>query len=240
MTGEAGVFEAFYNGAWHHPWLLWAAALAGVAVAMSRSRLHPSLRRYALALGVLSVLDAWLTSSHVYGIGAKPAPWDSVVPLFFVLAGDFRYLLVVVAGTASGRLDASARDVAAALGLTLIVPVASQLVLFALPEAWSGSRVLFLVYELMFFALAGALARFHPNVRRAAWLRPLTRYVQLYYGLWATADIVILATGADLGFALRVVPNVLYYGGLIGAIAWFAADASPATSARAGYANDRA
>jgi hypothetical protein len=46
----------------------------------------------------------------------------------------------------------------------------------------------------------------------------VSRFVLLYYGLWATADVIILATGSDLGFALRVVPNVLYYGGLIGAI----------------------
>jgi len=240
MTGEPGFFAAFYDSAWQHPWLLWAAAIAGVAIALSRSRLHPSLRRYALALGALSALDAWLTSSHVYGVGAKSAPWDSVVPLFFVLAGDFRYLLLVVAGTATGRLDASVRDVATALGLTVIVPVASQLVLWALPEAQSGSRVLFLVYEGMFFALAGALARFHPNVRRTTWLRRLTRFVQLYYGLWATADLLILATGTDLGFALRLVPNALYYGGLIGAIAWLAAQASPPTGVRGGYASDRA
>ena len=226
MASDPGFFEAFYATAWQHPWLLWAAALAGVAVALSRSTLHPSLRRYALALGVLSALDAWLTSSHVYGIGPKSPPWDSFVPLFFVLAGDFRYLLLAVAGTPDGRLAASARGVATALGLTVIVPIASQLVLASLPEPWSGSRVLFLVYELMFFALAGALAKWHPNVAGTAWLRSLTRYVQLYYGLWATADIVILATGSDLGFALRVVPNVLYYGGLIGAIAWLGARAN--------------
>jgi hypothetical protein len=239
MTGEPGLFEAFYDSAWQHPWLLWAAAIAGVAFALSQSRLHPSLRRYALALGVLSGLDAWLTSSHVYGDGAKSVPWDSVVQLFFVLAGDFRYLLLVVAGSATGRLDASARDVATALGFTMIVPIASQLVLWALPEGWSGSRVLFLVYELMFLSLAGALAQLHPNVRRATWLRPLTRFVQLYYGLWATADVVLLATGADLGFALRVVPNALYYGGLIGAIAWLAARASAQASTITGYASDR-
>ncbi len=226
MAAEAGFFEAFYDSAWQHPWVLWAAAVAGVAIALSQARLHPTLRRYVLALGVLSALDAWLTSSHVYGLGAKSAPWDGLVPLFFVLAGDFRYLLLVVAGTPDGRLAAGARDVAAALGLTVIVPAASQLVLWSLPEAWSSPRVLFLVYEVMFFALAGVLARSHANVQRARWLRPLSRYVQVYYGLWATADLIILATGSDLGFALRVVPNVLYYGGLIGAIAWFGARAN--------------
>ena len=47
-------------------------------------------------------------------------------------------------------------------------------------------------------------------------------FVLLYYGLWATADAIILFAGSDLGFGLRVVPNLLYYGGLIAAMAWFA------------------
>ena len=42
----------------------------------------------------------------------------------------------------------------------------------------------------------------------------------------ATADIFILATGSDLGFALRVIPNVLYYGGLIAVMGVAAASAS--------------
>ena len=50
----------------------------------------------------------------------------------------------------------------------------------------------------------------------------MSRFVLLYYGLWAAADVILLATRADLGFALRVVPNLLYYGGLIAAIGWFA------------------
>ena len=41
----------------------------------------------------------------------------------------------------------------------------------------------------------------------------------LYYGLWAAADALLLATGADSGFALRVIPNLLYYGGFIAALA---------------------
>ena len=84
------------------------------------------------------------------------------------------------------------------------------------------------MHELLFCALALALLRWHPNARTLAWLRAVTRFVLLYYGLWAAADVVILAIGSDLGYALRVVPNVLYYGGLIAAIGWLA----PATADR--------
>ena len=76
-----------------------------------------------------------------------------------------------------------------------------------------------------------ALLRWHPGVRRAPWLRSVSRFVVLYYTLWASADAILLATGSDLGFALRVVPNVLYYGGLIGVIGAAGAAASHAASA---------
>ena len=35
-------------------------------------------------------------------------------------------------------------------------------------------------------------------------------YVLVYYGLWASADVLILS-GVDAGWLLRVVPNQLYY-----------------------------
>jgi hypothetical protein len=66
-------------------------------------------------------------------------------------------------------------------------------------------------------------------VRDVAWIAQVSRFVIVYYSLWATADMIILTTSSDLGFALRVVPNLLYYGGLIAVIGRSApvADNSP-------------
>jgi len=224
VVAEPGAFEAFYHGPLAHPWLLWAAAGLGTAVALARPGLDPGLRRYVAALGVLSGLDAWLTSAHVYGLGVKPPPFDGLIPFVFVYAGDLRFLLLVTCGTLAGGLAVTRRGLVAALALATLVPLAT------LPFVlWSTPRVFFLVYELAFFALAAGLARRHPNVRGSPWLVGLCRFVMLYYGLWAAADAILLATGSDLGFALRLLPNVLYYGGLIAAIAWLAParEASP-------------
>ena len=60
----------------------------------------------------------------------------------------------------------------------------------------------------------------------------MSRFVLLYYGLWAASDVVILATGADVGFGLRVVPNLLYYGGFFAALAWLAPHDSRQSSTR--------
>ncbi len=64
-----GTFEAFYASPIQHPWLLWLAAVVAIAFCLSRSDLQPSLRRYCMALGVLSLADAWLSAHHVYGVG---------------------------------------------------------------------------------------------------------------------------------------------------------------------------
>ena len=220
MAGEPGPFELFYASAWQQPLALWLAAAAGAAVCLARRDLHPSLRRYGLGLTALSLLDAWLTANHVIGIGALAGRLASYVPLFFILAGDFRYLLLWEVATRDGAIALSLRGLARAAVLTAIVPITAQLV--AAEVAPGTPRVLFLVYELAFCALTAALLRWHPRARALPWVRAVSRFVLLYYGLWATADVILLATGADLGHALRLIPNLLYYGGFVAAIALLA------------------
>ena len=214
---EAGPFESFYAGPLQHPGLLWIAAGLAIALCLFRRGLHPSMRRYCVLLGLLSLLDAWLTANHVYGLGALPPALAGGVPLFFVLAGDFRYLLVITAGTPDGRLEPTRRSLLSAAALTVLVPVLTQIVLTVLPEPMRGARVMFLIYELSFVGLTLALLRWHPSAR-SGWIRSVSWLVVLYYGLWAAADAIILRTGSDLGHLLRVLPNVLYYGGLIAAL----------------------
>jgi hypothetical protein len=215
MAGEPGPFALFYASAWQQPIALWLAALAGAAVCLARRDLHASVRAYCLALTALSLLDAWLTANHVFGIGTLPAPLASAVPLFFVLAGDFRYLLLWEVATPHGSIAPSARGAARAAVLTAIVPITA----FAAAGWHANPRVLWITHELAFCALTAALLRWHPNVRALPWVRAVSRIVLLYYALWATADAILLATAADVGYALRVIPNLLYYGGLIAVIA---------------------
>ena len=46
---------------------------------------------------------------------------------------------------------------------------------------------------------------------RLDYLRAVMTYVAVYYFLWALADVLILIGGWDLGWALRILPNQLYY-----------------------------
>jgi hypothetical protein len=219
-------FAAFYDSFVQHPLLLWVAALLGLWIALSRRGLSPSLRSFCIALTVVSLLDAWLTTSQIPGLGPLTGSAATLVPLGFVLFGDFRYFLFIESARRDGTLAIDAKRVATAIAWTLLVPAAAQLVVGALGS--DEPRVLFLVYELLFVVLAlGIAARYLPRRRdTAGWTRRVTRFVVLYYGLWASADAIILATGADVGFLLRVVPNVLYYGGLVAVIASTAPRAS--------------
>jgi len=219
MTADPGPFEAFYASFWQHPVLLWGAALGAYAYVRSRSGLSSSLRRTLAALTALSLLDAWLTANHVVGIGALPAALAGVVPLTFVLLGDFRFFLLVMAGTPDGRVVLQPRAIAIAAALTVLVPLATQAAMALLPEDLRSPRTMFWIYETAFVVLTAAGIRRLPRVRANPWLRSVSGFVIVYYGAWVAADSILLATGSDLGFALRVVPNVLYYGGLIAAIA---------------------
>jgi len=227
MGVEPGPFQLFYDGPLQHPGLLWAAALAGLAVGAMPARVPAEVRRFVAVLAVLSVADAWLTSNHVLGVGSLPAAVASGVPLFFVLAGDYRYLLVVTSARPGGRLAFSGRSALQAAALTVVVPLSSQVVVAVLPDGVGGSRTLYLVYELSFVLLVLGVGRWHPNARSLPWVGRVSRFVLVYYALWAAADVLILTVG-DAGYLLRVVPNVLYYGGLLGAIGWCAAQAAGA------------
>ena len=83
-------------------------------------------------------------------------------------------------------------------------------------------QILWLVYEIAFAVLAVWWAtQLIPGERPVAerFLRATAWYVATYYALWALADVLILA-GLDAGWALRVVPNQLYYGFWVPVVWW--------------------
>jgi hypothetical protein len=215
-------YAEFYDSFLQHPLLLWAAAILGLLLALSRPGLSAAVRRYCMALAAIALLDAWLTTNDVPGIGPLAGAAASFVPLAFVLIGDFRFFLFIESAKPDGTVAASAGAWMRASAWTVLVPLASQLGVVVLGS--TEPRVLFFVYETLFVVLAIGLSCVYLPRRSGAllWTRRVTRFVIAYYALWAAADGVILSTGADVGFLLRVLPNVLYYGGLVPAIAWAA------------------
>lgn len=215
-------YAEFYDSFIQHPLLLWAAAILGLLLALSGPALSVTVRRYCIALATVSLLDAWLTTYDVPGVGPLTGAAASFVPLAFVLIGDFRFFLFIESARPDGTLAASAAAWLRASAWTLLVPLASQLGVFALGS--NEPRILFFVYETLFVLLSLGLTQLYLPRRSGSlrWTRRVTRFVIAYYALWAAADAIILTTGADAGFLLRLLPNVLYYGGLVPAIAWAA------------------
>jgi hypothetical protein len=212
-------YAEFYDSFLQHPMLLWAAAIIGLLFALARPGLSHTVRAFCVALAIVSLLDAWLTANQIPGIGPLSGAAASLVPLAFVLVGDFRYFLFIEIAQSDGTIRMSGGALARAIAWTLAVPFASQLVTRALGS--DDSRVLFFVYETLFVFVSVGIALLYLPRRSdtVRWTRQVTRFVIGYYALWAAADAIILATGADVGFLLRVLPNVLYYGGLVPAIA---------------------
>lgn len=139
----------------------------------------------------------------------------------FVLLGDYRVFALVLVVMQPGRSRVEA--LAEAALWTLVVPGLAYgsyrgLGVLVGPQP---ETILWLVYEVAFALLAlGVLARV-VRARVGVERGPVRRYVHTvlgvvvaYYVLWAAADVIILS-GRDWGWGVRLVPNLLYYGVLV-------------------------
>ena len=196
--------------------LLWRA-LAPVR----RAGIEPATARFVHAWSIVfaleTVLDPLVTGPLVRWLGVADGLVGQLVLFLFVYLGDFRMFVLLLGVATPGR--SLARVVAEAAAWSLVVPgvtFAAMTALRALLGSLPGT-VLWLVYEIAFTALALVLrqtlvpARVSPErpaVR--AYLRAVLAYVAVYYALWGAADALILL-GVDAGWAIRIVPNQLYY-----------------------------
>ena len=127
-----------------------------------------------------------------------------------MILGDLRYFVLL---ERFGRRAPGTAWLLKAGAWSLLVPAASFAVANSLfPD---NKRVLFLIYEAMFATLAIAirfvlLPRRHASDDNMRWMQKLTGFEIVQYALWASADVVILS-GHDVGFLVRLVPNALYY-----------------------------
>ena len=172
------------------------------------------VRAWAVAFALESVLDP---------IATGPLGWP-LVP--FVLLGDFRVFALVLVVAQPGRARVGALLEAALW--TCLVPAFAYPLHRAIEHVHGPApeTILWLLYEVAFAVLAISLAVLlvpvrvgpdRPTVRR--YLYEVLAYVAVYYALWAIADVVVL-TGRDWGWGLRIVPNLLYYGGFVPLAYW--------------------
>lgn len=198
------MFEAIYASDYHHPYLFWAVGLPFALFFAARARSSTTLAPALLVLQLGIVLDAWLTAPRLSPLSGGLA---QSIAIAFVVLGDARYFYLV---ERHGRGRSWLPALGAALGLGLIVPIVSLVA-----KIWSSNpRALFCTYEWMFAALATTVAVLVvprlPDGPSKRWASRLTRFEIVQYVLWASADVIILS-GHDVGFLLRLVPNTMYY-----------------------------
>ena len=176
--------------------------------------------RLTLVFAVLTMVDpactgplnAWLFPDGAFGA--------TLVMFFFVLLGDFRVLLRAV-GVAKPE-HALRRKLGWAAAATLVVPIGTGLVYGPLSLAVEGlhPQWLWMIYEAGFATLCLYASRaWLPRTldgaplggAKIAYLREIFAYSAAYYALWLFADVLIVLGDLDLGWAIRVVPNQLYY-----------------------------
>lgn len=194
------MFQALYESPWHIPVCAWVGSAIACGMAVARRRMVP----FTLFFAVVCALDAWLTGPWT------PLAQDSAAMtaagVTFVIAGDFRWFLLVERGA---RKQWSPAGIAIALVLAFIVPITVQI---ARALGLADMRKIFLCYELCFFVLA-IVMRVARTVEGSwsTFVRRLTHFEIAQYGLWAGADILLLATKADVGYLIRMAPNLAYY-----------------------------
>jgi len=195
-------------------WLLFSGSTRAGAV----DRATRFLFGYCVIFGVETILDPVATGPLTRWLGVGDSAAGTAILLSFVLLGDFRvYLLLFRLAAIDRPLTHAVRTAAA---WTLLVPVTAYAADRTLHAAVEGlpTETIWLIYELAFLAVAlwlrgsGIAARMtQPDRPLQARLESIAGYVAIYYALWATADVLTMVIGLDAGWALRVVPNQLYY-----------------------------
>lgn len=213
---------------------------AGVTPAAARF-----VDRFAIVFALLTLADPFCTGPLTRWLGLADTFGASAIAFVFVYLGDFR-VFVLFFGVAAIAASQSVPLVRAAL-FSLVVPAVAGL-FYATTQAVLGEAEmgwLWVSYEASFLVFILGLRRHwiprhvHPNDPGTRhYLRFLCNYVATYYALWLLADLLILVFHLDLGWALRVVPNQLYYAFFI-PVLWFRFFASRYAPTSASTQNSR-
>ena len=232
---SAPSWQAFYNAGWQFPFAVMVVPFAFLlyrAIARERREdaldpaLAPFVSLWVTGFTLAALLDPLATGPLAQALGSRAA--EQILGTLFVVLGDFRVFWLVMRFRTAQQTGARA----ALEGLALCVPAP---LLAGLVSLGAGQgQAMWLAHELVSLALAFALARFaapseterHAHAR---FVRSVLGCMAAYYGLWAAADLLILS-GVDAGWPVRLVPNQLYYGFFVPFVWWcfFGRRAAPA------------
>lgn len=227
---DLSTWADIYQSNWQSVWALLpvtAAFLAYRALRALGGRGRPSqsirpeaarfLDLYAIAFGITIFLDPLATGPFTRAAGIEDSTAGSALAFAFVYLGDLR-VFVLLFGLA--QLDSPGRALLRAAAYALVVPIAAGLIFQAIHQAdpeLNGSW-LWVIYELLFLAwilwfrqrwIERHISAEQQETRR--YLRAVCLFVASYYALWPLSDLLVLLGSVDAGWALRMIPNQLYY-----------------------------
>ena len=174
-----------------------------------------------IAFALETMLDPIATGPLLKSEALRDGVAATLVPFLFVYLGDLRVVLLARAVLRPDEPRARTFGVAAAA--TAIVPVTTGVLHAGVRALWpdADGQWLWMIYEAGFLVLCVVVGRV--VLRREAerdgaagqagraFVGALFGYAAAYYALWLAADVVIVVAGLDVGWALRKVPNQLYY-----------------------------
>ena len=218
--------------------LAWRAAVPtdeSRAVVPEASRFVAGL---TLLFAIATLIDPLSTGPLLRTEALEGTFATTLIPFFFVLLGDLRVLWLAIGVARPER--GVAQNFGWAMGTTLIVPIVAGvvygLIRWLKPDV--HTQVLWMIYEFGFLVLCIFLSRswvplsLATEPARASYLRALFGFSAAYYALWLIADLFIVVGGLDLGWALRIVPNQLYYSFWVPFAYWRFFSAPPFHAAR--------
>jgi hypothetical protein len=219
-------WQAVYASDLQSLWALFVAPLAflawRLAVPPNRTKAAvPSAAAFVSGLTLFFAIETMIDPIATGPLLATDALAERLIailiPFVFVLLGDLRVILLAV-GIARVE-DPFGRKLLVALAISLVIPIFAGVSFGIGRWLWPTlhGQALWMLYEGGFFVLCVAASRFAVPLLladdpvRAGFVRAVLGYSAAYYALWFSADFVIVVLGLDLGWALRIVPNQLYY-----------------------------
>jgi hypothetical protein len=212
------MLQDVYFAAWHLP----AVTVLSVTVLfLVLARRVPFIIGYSVLFGWLILLDAWANGA------LSPIPQDARRPfeILFVVVGDWRYFLLLEHYGGNGL---TLRGLVRSIALASVTPLLTLGYILTQPGELN-MRLVFLVYEVIFFLLAlVVLFAVLPRWQKAgkenhSFLKALTCFELLQYGLWATAD-VLLVGGQSWAMTMRLTANLFYYSLFVPFVWWRSPD----------------
>lgn len=174
-----------------------------------------------LVFALETMLDPIATGPLLKSAALRDTLTAWLVPFVFVYLGDLRVL--VVARVVMRPAESFRRTLGFAAGASAIVPIATGGLYLLHRAVWPNAdgQWMWMIYEAGFLALAVVAVRVWLPRERArgdgsdsegrAFVASLFGYSAAYYALWLAADVLIVIAGLDLGWAIRMLPNQLYY-----------------------------